>query len=1001
MANSGQLKANWSNKYSDACWSFEWVSTPDTNNNSTTVEWNLYARGYSNSLYGVCEIYLNGSDTALINMKNDLYSFNNKKHAYGTFKIDHNNQGQGSFTLKMVGRIYEKQNPLLEKSQTFYLDPTQTPCYWDSGAFITINKTYVAPTGALEVGWGGAIGGTANGIISYNIEYSIDGTDWISFSAAQSPHTLSLGLTEDDRGKQLYIRVGIVGETIETPVYKDLPQNCFINVRPNKPTLTDWSGKDTNNIISNQAEAIEFGYSVPTKNTQQNLTTRFQIDEGEWITGGSQEYELSLNGMANSFSVRAATFDEEEYSEPVTLEFTKNSNLVSSAKLYLWEDESFILDFVFPNDKSPAAVWKGNYTGTIILTESNGGSKSEWTYEYTESAAIDVRALYDRDEDLIEGSQHAFLISWSITDGVDTYTPESELSISVSVPNIFHNSPYGSGYFSSDGSDYEWGPNTEDPYSDRQWYKGQVGEVVNKQITKVYMYHQDHRDQLFAIVLKKPWKQIQKLNVNLAISKEEAKNFYKPYSQALVVSGTLEDINWSIYGLDEAPTMQFWFGEEETERRAYEASASVGEENKLTYTISGTDAYYIAEGLEGKQILWYSYIDNANAEVSQRAQTPILLDFSEKAEKASAAGLSLTADEAELFTIGLLKQNMPLLTNLQVAAFTEPKAWLEFSKNKGATWNKIGECSNVLQTGQTSKANKFNIPAQVYSIGSFTVGKIEIQESVSLRIVVDTNATDSLAVEYGAMCTLVKHTEPIAEFESLEYFEEDSEEGLVKGFRGKCQFLQRGYQKIDNIATRSSIRLSIKEVPGITLSGALDDWDEFEIIITNGQDWNSSWTGLTIAPVITTEVGLANIPGYSGDPYVSTDYTREANYEYFVCYNVAPTVSYRQNHIGINTRSIDAEDFGQAVAVISQYNERDKLVFIGGGNRKASVSLSNGGMSGFIIDAGSWDGTPGGIIPSNPDIPVGLAQIAYTGEFSDLQQQKTIEIIISGGGAPV
>lgn len=999
MANSGQLKANWSNEYSDACWSFEWVSTPDTNNNSTTIEWNLYARGYSKSLYGVCQVYLNGSDTALIDMKNALYSFNNKKHAHGIFKIEHDNQGQGSFTLKMVGRIYEKRDPFLEKVQTFELDPTQTPCYWDSGAFVTVNKTYVAPTGSLEVGWGGAMGGAANNIESYNVEYSIDGIVWNASPATQIPHKLFLDLTEDDRGKQIYVRVGIIGETIKTPVYKESPQNCFVNIRPNKPILTDWSGKDTNNIISNRAEAIEFKYSAPTKNTQQNLTTRFQIGGGEWITGGSGEYKLSLNGVENSFLVHAATFDEEEYSEPVTLEFTKNSNRVSDASLYLQSDESFILDFTLPDTKSPAAAWKGNYTGTITLAEGSGESKSEWNYEYVESAAIDVRALYKKDGGLVEGSEYTFLISWSITDGVDTYTTKSGLSIKVSVPGIFHSSPYQSGYFGGDGSDLEWGPNTEDPYGNKQWFRDRTGEVVNKQITKVYMYHQDYPNQSFAIVLKNPWKQIQELSVNLVISEEEANNFYKPHSQALVVSGTLEDTNWPVYGLDKAPTMRFWFGEEETEGNVYEASASISDGNKLTYTISGADAYNIAGGLEGKQTLWYSYEDNVGVGVSQHAQTPIFLDFSETAVQASA-GLNLTIGDTgtELSDIHLLKQEMPLSTNLQVAAFTEPRAWLEVSKGEGATWNKIGEFSIASIAGSTFQSNNFNISPQVYSLGSFTVGKIETQESVSLRIVVDTNASKSLVVDYGTKCTLVKHTEPIAEFENLEYFEEDSAEGPVKGFRGKCRFLQRGYQKIDNIAIQNSIRLSIKEFSNLTLSGNLINTGEFKIIIAEGQEWSGSWTGLTIAPVITTQISLAN----ASELCTSTHHTEEANYEYFVCYNVAPTVSYRQNHIGINTRSIDVDDFNQAVAVISQYNERDKLVFVGdGGKRTTSISLSNGGMSDFIIDAGSWDGTSGGIIPSNPDAPAGLARIAYTGEFSDLQQQKTIEIIISGGGAPV
>jgi hypothetical protein len=65
------------------------------------------------------------------------------------------------------------------------------------------------------------------------------------------------------------------------------------------------------------------------------------------------------------------------------------------------------------------------------------------------------------------------------------------------------------------------------------------------------------------------------------------------------------------------------------------------------------------------------------------------------------------------------------------------------------------------------------------------------------------------------------------------------------------------------------------------------------------------------------------------------------------------------------------------------------------------INLLEGSVSGAIMDCGSWDNTPGGIIPGggSGDVPTGLAAIAYSGEIGDLQQEREDIIIFTGGGA--
>ena len=126
---------------------------------------------------------------------------------------------------------------------------------------------------------------------------------------------------------------------------------------------------------------------------------------------------------------------------------------------------------------------------------------------------------------------------------------------------------------------------------------------------------------------------------------------------------------------------------------------------------------------------------------------------------------------------------------------------------------------------------------------------------------------------------------------------------------------------------------------------------------------------------------------------------RQTSFVYSTVYNLLPTVSYRQNHLGINTLS--PSERRDSIVYIGTYGERNTIYFVGENNQQRIVNISTGAISNFVLDGGSWDGTPGGIIPGggSGDVPSGLARIAYTGEVVDLEQDRTDIIIISGGSS--
>lgn len=77
-------------------------------------------------------------------------------------------------------------------------------------------------------------------------------------------------------------------------------------------------------------------------------------------------------------------------------------------------------------------------------------------------------------------------------------------------------------------------------------------------------------------------------------------------------------------------------------------------------------------------------------------------------------------------------------------------------------------------------------------------------------------------------------------------------------------------------------------------------------------------------------------------------------------YDLAPTVSYRPNHLGINYQYPDNTPYKDAVLVVNRYGNRQKVYLIGQNEntlteRAIQIDLSRGTLNNFQIYGGSWD----------------------------------------------
>ena len=119
---------------------------------------------------------------------------------------------------------------------------------------------------------------------------------------------------------------------------------------------------------------------------------------------------------------------------------------------------------------------------------------------------------------------------------------------------------------------------------------------------------------------------------------------------------------------------------------------------------------------------------------------------------------------------------------------------------------------------------------------------------------------------------------------------------------------------------------------------------------------------------------------------------KEAISNTFIIYVEGPTISYRAHHIGINSSVLDEDN----VLTISPGSDKRRFIYLKGTSSEIKINLLDGSIMGAILDCGSWDNTPGGIIPGGGggSAPEGLAQVAYTGNIADLVQTPGTEIII-------
>lgn len=245
------------------------------------------------------------------------------------------------------------------------------------------------------------------------------------------------------------------------------------------------------------------------------------------------------------------------------------------------------------------------------------------------------------------------------------------------------------------------------------------------------------------------------------------------------------------------------------------------------------------------------------------------------------------------------------------------------------------------------------------SESEFGFGKIEEDYYSNFKINITTDAENAPLKNYYYKETsdLIflnkRHTNSTAIISDSNYTpDESNDSNSIIAF--KCKISDFGvdetlkdFNKEEKQVCAISVELKYRSPSGRidTVTNVKDDHniqftkEELDIQFTHGMGEDSY--GYITATIVTK---LADIYGN-----LLTEYKTDTNE--IVIYNISPTVAYRRNHIGINTRKFQNDD---GILYMTDTADRS-IIYLFSSDHTATVDIKTGIISGLIIDGGTWN----------------------------------------------
>lgn len=430
MALSGTAA---SGKYDGAHFLFSWTGKKMTTPGQTKIDWAIYRKGRTTSLYWYSngyniEIFANGIVKKTLTrtwqsatdrpLKEEDDSFRDSKNfvvASGSFIAVHDVNGKATIKVNFETiQIYSSTN-IGGQSKTFSLD-TNYP-YTNCKAPTTFsalvkntNRGTIKPDGkeSIHLSWDGASGGIENPIKGYNIYCRItaagtaptfkdtpilatlsEDATWYDVTQESLKEMMQQIGLEEVRGQKIVFGINAYG--IENYGSDMKVANAMIvNSLPGAPLIQNWAEE---NIVASTTETVAFNVT-PGKDAQSNqeLGIYYRTSPMDNYRVYTSE-TVEIVQRENSFEF--VTFDGLEYGEATIVKIIKNSKpeIVLNIESKNLNDEINPYCLSLKATAQPREGQSGKDTYTYILKYSS--NKEEWKSKEIRESSSQVFLIDD------------------------------------------------------------------------------------------------------------------------------------------------------------------------------------------------------------------------------------------------------------------------------------------------------------------------------------------------------------------------------------------------------------------------------------------------------------------------------------------------------------------------------------------------------------------------------------------------------------------------------
>lgn len=949
-----------------------------------------------------------GSSTSDSN-SNEIASvqFNNVLKASGSFNVKHDSSGKGNFQITFSNaKIYDSSSNL-DNSETGYLNENKPYTKCGAPTSVSLSPSIVKPDGTITVTWSGATAGTSNEIKSYQVYWKVSlngsnpttssysGTKNVSASSTSTTFILDSSLRK--RGYKIVCGVvtcGSAGASYYSSIKNS--RQIKINQLPNAPTITSVS----NTIVPSTGGEVIFNISKGTDpdgesctlwyNTNNSPSTASQIQEGSFKVQINNQitYYFWTKDASNEYSSLISQTIIKNTQPTLTIKQTgikiKSKNLISDNDNYIISPQLNITlgNDGYNNNKYTYKVYYGDSPSNLTLSKVIINNTNLTSYQIS-----DIRSFVGTAENPIYYKLSA-IRNDGIEDSIEQFSTEiyyvTKIPVCENITNKLMQQSVTDfdGYFLNELSvlvEYDEGYNQI--YLSTETASSQIINLYTKTfgLTKYgdfssFNLSSFSRGSLhnFSIYLKN--------NNNYQVKISEQNEWYrikKSYLSNFNIDDTIKPFdngnknfairNW--IGINSPTITQF----KEYGIKSFESSLSliVNNSNKtqlknlsfygdtLNFTFSADDFYKIIKDTninknssqEVNTIITFRNEFGENQSLSEN----INLDFRQELEDTGSDALLAKESEqqftSEISNWDFLKEGLQILYTGKWKSYnTNPYVQIQIQRivnNVPSIWENYGEKKSFQLLSLNNTEKDFG-PGNPY-IYTLTEENIQIIKQilipnykVNFRIIVGNDSTlftiKNLYFSENGVISVKGHTTGIVELLNAEY----SNEIINFNYNIKNYGVEDNEVLSNYLTTKKYIQIRTVD------EEYSDDNNIFPITDNSFSYPVDSILFIRIAVDITFSTAENDIL-YQPTTYRS--YSNEIS-----IYGLTPTISYRNNFIGLNMNNLDSfQEVNNTVAAIHSFgNNRSNIYFIDSNGITAKINIETKEIDNFVIDGGNW-----------------------------------------------